>query len=191
MSFKKYKGAVSDTDILINLGKAEELQLLFEKIIIPQKILDEMLKNEREQYTKVFRLTNDFDCIFIRKDKTEDRKLYFLSRDVIEHYNHFVGPGEAECAGYASALGIDIIISDNYTEFQYMDDQFIMLTHRDLLFLCIEHQLLSKEDAKYIFEKINQNLKYPSSISFEQFLDRSFTRIYEKGWSKKLALRNL
>ena len=60
-------------------------------------------------------------------DRKKDKSINILAKDIIEEMRKVIGPGESECAGYAHALRIPIIISDNYTEFKWMDE-FITLT---------------------------------------------------------------
>ena len=68
-----------------------------------------------------------------------------------------IGPGESECAGYAHALRIPIIISDNYTEFKWMGE-FITLTHRNILALCVYFGNIEQSEAEDIFNRINSQL---------------------------------
>jgi predicted nucleic acid-binding protein len=191
MTFQKLTASVSDTDILINFGKIDRLDvidLLFDKIVVPKKITEELVRIDRHQYTKVHRKTYDTQSGFEFQDRHKDKVLNRLARDTIEYYREIIGPGEAECAGYAKASNIDIIISDNYTEFEELEEEFIMLTHRDLIFLCFNHNLLTRKDAEALFSLINQNLDRPTKITFDEWHDRSITRMHEKGWNKILGV---
>lgn len=128
----KYIGAISDTDILINLAKGNRLDILeylFEQIIIPQYVYDiEIKKKAGIYYSDIAQAINKEKSIFKILDRKNDKALNMLSKDIIEEKKKLIGPGESECAGYANALRIPIIISDNYTEFKWLDE---FITYRD------------------------------------------------------------
>lgn len=189
--YQKLKASVSDADILINFGKVDKLdiiELLFDEVIVPKKVFEELVRKDRFQYTKVYRRTYDTNSVFKAKDRSKDKLLNRLARVTISYYGDYIGPGEAECTGYAKALDIKIIISDNYTEFEEMEKEFIMLTHRDLLVLCLKHEKIQRSEAETIFTAINQNLQYPSRYNFDEWFDKSINRMYEKGWNGILGI---
>lgn len=134
----RYIGAISDTDILINLAKVNRLDVLdylFKKIIIPQYVYDfEIKKKAGRYYSTINHAINKDGSIFRVLDRKKDKSINILAKDIIEEMRKVIGPGESECAGYAHALRIPIIISDNYTEFKWMDE-FITLTHGNILTL--------------------------------------------------------
>lgn len=136
----RYVGAISDTDILINLARVDRLDVLeylFKEIIIPQYVYDvEINKKAGKYFSIINRAINKDESIFRVLDRKKDKSIDILAKDVIEDRRKVIGPGESECAGYAYALRIPIIISDNYTEFKWMED-FITLTHRNILALCV------------------------------------------------------
>ena len=114
----KYIGAVSDTDILINLAKVNRLNILnhlFEQIIIPQYIFDyEIKRRAGKSYSVIVQTLNEDGTIFRIVDREKDVALNGLSKEIIEEKKNLIGPGESECAGYAMALRIpmnSIIVS--------------------------------------------------------------------------------
>lgn len=188
----KYTGAISDTDILIHFAKIERLEileLLFEEIVVPYFIYDDELKRKAGIfYSRIKEYIMREDSIFVIKDRKKDSILNKLSRDVIEDKKKIVGPGESECAGYASALGIPIIISDNHTEFKYLDDEFILLNYSNILTLCVYNKYLSWKEAEDAFEKIKSNMDRPTSLTFNDVYNRSLRRFKEKEWDEYLGL---
>lgn len=187
----KYKGAISDTDILINLAKGDCLNLLeflFNEIVIPQFILQkELSKKAGVNYTKIVQAIEKEDSIFKVVDRSNDILINNLAKDIIQEKKKLIGPGESECAGYAAAMGIPTIISDNYTEFQWLAE-YITLTHRDILTLCVYFDYISKESATDKFNTINSKLERPSSLNFEDFYNRSIRRLKENGWCEYLGI---
>lgn len=67
--FKKLKAAVSDTDILIHLVKADVidfLKLIFETIFIPQYVYDvEIKKTSGQYYHKIIEIINSSYFVFL------------------------------------------------------------------------------------------------------------------------------
>lgn len=98
------------------------LELLFEEIIIPQLVYDiEIKKNAGKCYGIIDQAINKDGSIFKVVDRNKDVTINILARSIIEDKKKVIGPGESECAGYAQALRIPIIISDNHTEFKWLD----------------------------------------------------------------------
>lgn len=188
----KYKGAISDTDILINLAKGDCLNLLgslFDEIIIPQFIFDvELRKKSGVNYTKIIQAIDNGKSIFKVVNRFNDKLINNLAKDIIQEKKKLIGPGESECAGYAAALGIPIIISDNYTEFKWLEEEYITLTHRNILTLCVYFNYISKEIATDIFNCINSTLERPSGFRFEEFYNKSIRRFRDNGWCEFLGI---
>lgn len=157
-NMKKLKAAISDTDILIHLLKADclnILNLLFEEIIIPQYIFSvELKKIAGIHYYDVVELINSKDSIFKVVDRSCDFAFNKLALPVIEEYRMFLGKGESECAGYATATGIPIIISNNTNEFKYLEQEFIMLNYYIILTLCSDLEIITPQDALSIYNKV-------------------------------------
>lgn len=189
----KYKAAISDTDILIHFAKINRLdilELLFDEIIVPFYILDRELKNKAG---KVYGVINNYihkpESIFVIKNRHEDSVLNSLSKEIIEEKKKIIGAGESECAGYASALRIPIIISDNHTEFQYLDDEFILLNYGNILTLCVHHKQLTSDLATNIFDEIKGILTKPTNLTFGEVYKRSLIRFKEKEWNTYLQIQ--
>ena len=155
----RYIGAISDADILINLARVNRLdisEILFEKIIIPQFVYDiEIKKNAGKYYGVIYRAIHKNGSIFQVVDRKKDVSINMLARHIIEEKKKVIGPGESECAGYAQALRIPII-SDNYTEFKWLDE-FITLTHTNILALCVYFVRLRKVKRKIFLMKLIAN----------------------------------
>lgn len=187
----RYVGAISDTDILINLAivnRFDVLECLFEQIIIPQFVYDvEIKKNAGKHYATVVQAINKDGNIFKVLDRKKDRALNKLSKEIIEDKRNVIGPGESECAGYATALRIPIIISDNYTEFKFLKE-FITITHRNILALCVYFKEITKEDGEQIFNGINSQLKQPTQNTFEYFYIKSMETFANNGWNEYLGI---
>ena len=168
----RYSGAISDADILINFAKVDRLDILshlFKKIVIPQYVFDVELKYKAGRYYSVIIKAIQEEGSIIRVlDRKKDKAINLLSRELIEEKRKIIGPGESECAGYAKALRIPIIISDNYTEFRWLKE-FITLTHRNVLVLCVHFGDITEEIGVEIFDAINKQLKWPQEILLKIF----------------------
>lgn len=188
----KYRGAISDTDILINLAKGDcinLLELLFDEIAVPQFILDvELRKKAGVNYSKIVQTINDDNSIFKVVDRRNDRLVNNIAEEVIQEKKKLIGPGESECAGYATALGIPIIISDNYTEFKWLEEDYITLTHCNILTLCEYFDYISKESAANTFNNINSTLTRPTTLSYESLYYKSIRKFKENGWCDYLGI---
>lgn len=189
----RYVGAISDTDILINLARVDRLDVLeylFKEIIIPQYVYDvEINKKAGKYFSIINRAINKDESIFRVLDRKKDKSIDILAKDVIEDRRKVIGPGESECAGYAYALRIPIIISDNYTEFKWMED-FITLTHRNILALCVYFGNIKQSEAEDIFNRINNQLIYPTHDTFNDQYRKSMRRFNKNGWEVYLGTTN-
>ena len=187
----RYTGAISDADILINLARVNRLdilELLFKEIIIPQFVYDiEIKKNAGRYYGVINKVIHKGGSIFKIVDRKKDIFINILARDVIEDKKKVIGPGESECAGYAQALGIPIIISDNHTEFKWLDE-FITLTHNNILALCVHFGEITTTEAEDIFDKINSKLTYPTKDTFEEQYRKALIRFERNGWKGYLGI---
>jgi len=188
----KYRGAISDTDILINLAKGDcinLLELLFDEIVVPQYIFDvELRKKAGIYYSKIVQAIDKDKSILKVVDRRSDRLFNNIAEEIIQEKKKLIGPGESECAGYAAALGIPIIISDNYTEFKWLEEDYITLTHRNILALCVYFDFISKELAADKFNTINSTLTRPTNLCFKKFYSKSLKRFKENGWCDYLGM---
>jgi len=187
----KYVGAISDTDILINLAivnRFDILECLFEQIIIPQFVYDVEIKRKAgRHYSAIVQAINKNGSIFQVLDRKKDGALNRLSKEIIDDKRNLIGPGESECAGYATALRIPIIISDNFTEFKFLEE-FITLTHKNILALCVHFKEITWEDAEHIFNGINSRLSRPTQNTFEHIFKKSLDTFKNNGWNKYLGI---
>jgi predicted nucleic acid-binding protein len=188
----RYTGAISDADILINLALVNRLDilgLLFKEIIIPQFVYDiEIKKNAGKYYGVINEAIHKDGSIFKIIDRKKDIFINILAREVIEDKKKVIGPGESECAGYAQALGIPIIISDNHTEFKWLDE-FITLTHNNILALCVYFEKITLIEVENIFNKINSKLTYPNKDTFKEQYRKSLMRFEKNGWKGYLGIQ--
>jgi len=186
-----YIGAISDTDILINLAmvnRLDVLEYLFKVIIIPQYIYDVEIKKKAGKYYNIINNAIYKDgSIFRVLDRAKDPSINILAKDIIEDKRKVIGPGESECSGYAHALRIPIIISDNYTEFKWMGE-FITLTHRNILTLCVYFGNIKQTEAERIFNRINSQLSYPTQDTFDDQYRKTMRRISKNGWETYLGV---
>jgi predicted nucleic acid-binding protein len=187
----RYIGAISDADILINLARVNRLdvlELIFEEIIIPQFVYDiEIKKNAGKCYGVINQAIHKDGSIFKVVDRKKDISVNMLARGIIEEKKKVIGPGESECAGYAQALRIPIIISDNYTEFMWLDE-FITLTHNNILSLCVYFDEITKSEAEDIFNKINNELTHPTKVAFGDQYRKALIKFERNGWKRYLGI---
>ena len=183
--------AISDADILIHLARADELDilaLLFEKIIVPQYVLEREIKRKAGNCLATILRYIEAGTLFEVVDRQADSTVNKLALPVIEDKNVVVGRGESECAGYAAALGIDIIISNNSTEFKWLNEN-VMLTYYDILALNVHFRHMDQVTANGKYEKINAILDQPSGRGFQQRQRETFETIGENDWDIPLGLR--
>lgn len=187
----KYTAAVSDADILIHLLKADNLVIiekLFQRVIIPKYVLErEVKKKHYPSYEKLQEIINDPNSIFEVQDKDADREIRQVVNLVLQELKDLIGPGESHAAGYASALGLDIIISDNYTEFKWLPN-YIMLTYHDLLVLNVHFKYMAFQEANNVYNTINAVLDRPSAQSFATRQRKAYERFRENNWEEPLGI---
>ena len=198
MNKKKYKCAISDTDILIDLFKSDALnllQVLFEKVYITEFIYEKELKKVanrlRIDFAKLDQIITDPDGIFeIIYDDQLDIPTKKIKKVIFKKRKIFVGPGEADCAAYSHASGINFVVSNNHNEFEFLDDICIPLSYTHLLTICCLHKKITFNDAKNIYNKVNSKKERPSSQSFKKKFDKSKQYIKENNYTEKLNLGN-
>lgn len=187
----RYVGAISDADILINFAKAKRLdilELLFKEIIIPQYVYDDEIKKRAgKSYGVINEAIHEDGSIFRIVDRKKDLSINILAKGTIEEMKKVIGPGESECAGYAKAMRIPIIISDNFSEFKWLDE-FITLTHNNILALCVYFGLIAKDEAEEVFNEINSKLTYPTKDTFDEQYRKALIRIENEGWEGYLGI---
>lgn len=84
----KYKGAISDADILINLAKADKifiLEHLFERIYIPKYVYErELIRKAGKSYSIIVQAFKKENSIFTLVDRKTNRTINYLAKDIIE-----------------------------------------------------------------------------------------------------------
>lgn len=70
---------------------------------------------------------------------------------------------------------MDLIIH-NKRDFKWLDNEYVVLTHNNILTLCTHFNYLHKEEAKEIYEEINNSLEYPLRYNFEEVCEKSIQR---------------
>jgi len=186
----KYIAAISDADILIHLAKGNALDilpLLFEKIIIPKYVFEREIKAKAGSYLSAIEKYIGNDKLFRVEDREADRVINQLAKPIIEDKRVMVGRGESECAGYATAMGIPIIISDNENEFRYFEE-YVMLTYYNILTLLVYWKHLDQALGKSKYDDVNGILGYPSSKTFVIRQRETWNKIRKQEWEKPLGL---
>ena len=186
----KYKAAISDADILIHLAKADEidvLSFLFTEIVIPQYVFNREIQGKAGSCLPVILKHIESGSLFRIIDREKDIMINRLARPVIEDKRLVVGRGESECAGYAAALGIPIILSNNSSEFKWLNEN-VMLTYYDVLTLNVHFGHTPLEIAAATYEKINGILDLPSGKDFARRQKEAFKSIHDNGWNVPLGL---
>lgn len=108
---------------------------------------------------------------------------------MIQEREDIAGRGEVECVCYAHASNINFVVSNNHTEFKFLDDIAIMLSYYHILSICVLHRKIDMEEATKFYEKINGIKTKSSSHSFEKKFDISCKYFEEKGYMDILELR--
>jgi thermostable 8-oxoguanine DNA glycosylase len=72
-------------------------------------------------------------------------------------------------------------------EFKWLDE-FIALTHKNLLALCVYFGDIKRSEANDIFNQINRTLKYPTQDTFNEQYKKSLKRFEMNGWADYLGL---
>lgn len=181
MNKQKYKCAISDTDILIDLFKSDALnvlQVLFEKVYITEFIYEKELKKVanrlRIDFVKLDQIITDPDGIFeIIYDNQLDIPTKKIKKVTFKERKIFVGPREADCAAYSHASGINFVVSNNHNEFEFLDDICILLSYPHLLTICCWHEKITFNDAKNIYNKVNSQKERPT----RQFFKKKFEKL--------------
>ncbi len=193
----KFHAAVSDTDILIDLFKCNScdlLNLLFDKIVIPEFIFEKELKkivqkNKDFSFFEMSKYINDekskFEIIY---DKDVDQYTKATKSALKEKCQNFAGPGEVECACYAKASGIDFVVSNNHTEFKYLNDIAIMLSYYHILTVCVMHNKITREEGERLYNLVNSTKTRPSSQTFSTKMKNSWDYFLKCNYLKALKL---
>jgi|GEM_PF-1065447 predicted nucleic acid-binding protein len=199
MNKQKYRCAISDTDILIDLFKSDALNILnvlFEKIYITEYIYEKELKRVANRlkidFSELDQIITNPDGIFeIIYDDQLDIPVKKVKKIIFKERKIYVGAGEADCAAYSHASGINFVVSNNHTEFEFLNDICIMLSYTHLLTISCLHRKITFDTAKNIYNKVNSKKERPSSHSFRKKFEKSKQYIKENNYTKKLDLDGL
>lgn len=187
----RLKAALSDTDILIHLASGDQLDILdklFDKIVIPWAVYnDELPRKAKDQLDKIKSYINSTSSVCEVINRENDTALNVAALPIISDKRIFCGKGESECAGYAYAMNIPIIISDNTRDYRHFPE-YIMINYIDLLSINIEHKFIEYEEAEKIFNIINNKLEYPTGKTFDRLYSDAIKRFIDNGWCKTLGM---
>lgn len=188
----KYAAAISDADILIHILKTDNqsiIENLFERVIIPKYVLEiEVKRKHYPSYEKLQVLISDPNNAFELQDKDADREVRQIANVVIADLKDIIGPGECHATGYAAAFGCQIIISDNYTEFQWIPSEYITLTYHEILVLNVRFGYLTFQEAEAMYNTINSALDRPSTQQFATRQEKAYQRFQTKDWLNVLGI---
>jgi hypothetical protein len=193
----KFHAAVSDTDILIDLYKCNSyniLNLLFDKIVIPEYIFEKELKRvvSRSKDISFYEMKKYFEDpespFEIIYDKEVNGYTKATKRALKEERQDIAGPGEVECACYAKASGIDFVVSNNHTEFIYLNDIAVMLSYYHILTICVIHKKITIEEGERLYNLVNNTKASPSTHTFSFKMKKSWEYFMESGYLKILKL---
>lgn len=197
---EKFKAAISDTDILLDLFKCEAFEilgLLFHKIYIPEFIYEKELKRvaRRHKDISVVDLQSHLEAkngLFeIVYDNELDITTKNIKKALVQERKDLVGPGEVECACFAKASAINFVVSNNHTEFRFLNDIAVMLTYYHVLSICVFHNKINKTTAATLYDKVNSIKTNPSHHTFEQKLDHSWDYFCDSDYLEVLRLTHL
>lgn len=200
MSIEKFKAAISDTDIILDLYKSDLFSLLgilFEKIFITELVYERELKKVARSkmkinYADLIRKIEDEESIFeIVYEKDLDIETKNIKKIVKNERKYWVGPGEVDCAAYAHASSIDFVVSNNHTEFEFLNDICIMLSYDHILTISVLHDKLTFQEAKTMYRKINSQKKHSSSHSFKKKMELSKEYFNKCNYTQILKIEDL
>lgn len=196
---EKFEAAISDTDIILDLyrsGCLQILSLLFHKIYIPEFIYENELKKVAsrrhdisfdELKQKIEDKNGPFEIVYERNIDTVTKN---LKKVLVQEKMDLAGPGEVECACYAHASNIKFVVSNNHTEFRYLNDIAVMLTYYHILAVCVFHNKIDEPVAEDFYNKVNKIKTKPSSHLFYRKLEESWDYFCESEYLDALILRH-
>jgi hypothetical protein len=178
----RYIGAISDTDILINLAKVNRLDVLdylFKKIIILQYVYDfEIKKKAGRYYSTINHAINKDGSIFRVLDRKKDKSINILAKDIIEEMRKVYRPEKAS-GRLCSCIKNTYIISDKYTEFKWK--MIYNINSQKYAGLCVyfgDNEIVNRD----IFNQINGQLSNPTPDTFEDQYRKAMKRCSKNSW---------
>jgi len=168
---------ISDADVLIkicNSGHLEILSLLFEQVIIPAKVYEEVLRKLRRYRSH---LTQAIDKQLIKIISFSQLKPIQRQgiESFLESYRDSMDDGELHATALANEFSIDLMLIDDRNAIRLIKNctEIICVTHWEYIHLCIASNKLAFEDGQAIFESINSTVTHPIGIPFAELMKRA------------------
>ena len=153
---------VSDTSSLIILSRFDRLDLLnklFEKVLIPQGVYEEIVEKE-DEIRDIFLQASFFETIM----PTDKKLLFFVSQ--------FLDKGESEAITLAKELNIALLIDERKGRRVSKMVGVSIFGFIGLLQMCVMENILTKEEAKKMLQDA-RNFGFRISPKLqEQFLQK-------------------
>lgn len=103
------------------------------------------------------------------------------------------GRGEVNCVGHAHATGIKIVVSNNHTEFKYLNKPIppivntyaVMINYYHILTIAYYHKKITKTEAEEFYNKVNEVKKSSHKFtrklndSVEYFIENNYLNFFE------------
>ena len=70
-------------------------------------------------------------------------------------------------------------------------DEFITLTHGNILTLCVYFGNIEQSEAEDIFDRINSQLTYPTQDTFDDQYRKAMRRFSRNGWERYLGITSV
>lgn len=171
------KVCISDADVLIklcNAGHIEILGLMFEEVIIPEKVYLEVVKkleHHKDHFVKVIKekLIKVMNLSDLELNQRQGIDSFLIS------YRDSLDDGELHATALANELGIRLMLTDdrNATRLIQFCTDIMCVTHWEYICLCISEKKLSPQDGQAVFEKINALVSHPISVQFVELMKRA------------------
>ncbi|MEG6616585.1 hypothetical protein V6C27_09180 [Peptococcaceae bacterium 1198_IL3148] len=180
---------VSDADVLVNLSLTGHLELMgkvFDKVLIPDKVLREAQKKiatrgkgmslrdaQLERWLQVINIDTASDLTI---DELNSIKIF------CESYDCFLGPGELKAAALANEKNINWLVSDDKEAKKYIEEftDINCISLFEIISLCCIVNILNLEEGKLIFDEINA-IRRPTKLTFEEIVKRTKKKFTQLG----------
>ncbi|KKM11534.1 hypothetical protein SY88_07460 [Clostridiales bacterium PH28_bin88] len=170
-----YRVCISDADVLINLIKAEcieILRLMFEEVVIPEKIREEV-----SQKTKGQDFNRAIQAGWIRVVSFKD--LSPVQKAAIEIFNtsyrDALDDGERHAAALANELGIRILLSNDKGARRIIEHNtgIHVMSHWEYLVWCVSEDKLSVDEGESYYKAVEAILDRPVGSEFKTLMKRA------------------
>lgn len=171
---------IFDTDCLSTFlitGCENILLIIFNNIIIPQKVYNELCKYINKNGNPIFkdqldklkksRKVNIYD---INLNSNEAMYYYDMTIESEMQSIKIIGQGEAACIAYAIEYG-GIICSNNLSDIKFYIEKYNLeyYTTADIFCIIYNKQLLSWQDIEMYWNKIQKHSKLPTNTFVEYY----------------------